>query len=992
MIFSRHNKRRQVGIFVIICWVLCSKTVGAQDYVITKLKLFPDRDEILVKDVTRDSLGFIWYLTNGEIYRFDGYRSLDILKTISDQQLTQDMPQRILIDDNHRLWMAGNANLNYLDLKTWKVNPVPSHFLPPIQDRTVYSITRLADQTVVVAYENGHLLLIKNNQYRLIDNLYQRSKKENNKVSPRGITFWKSKIWVGTTGGGLLTIDPHRKFSTQFRQLNGIKSWIRYLVAHDDTLFLSMEESKTFQFPEGIATQTRSVDFVPSLDKYYVLEEAKRMNAYADDESLYLLNSNIRIRQRLKIPSNHKYRSTSVQIFDDEVLLGTEEGIFVAYPKTKGLSQLIPENSGTNKSTRGIYTYSDGSIFYATYNGAGYIDPKGKVVQFPELRHGYVFLPMNADELLVGTEGGFLKVFNRRTQRIAPLAFKLSQKAKTKYAAHLPLYVMCLTETPTDYLIGGMNGLWVLDKKKRTLDRYPLEESTPHALDIQIRHIQQKGKNDLLLSTNMGLFQVNHEKMTKLYPKTGNTGVYKSLIANDTIWLATQGNGLVAADLKGNVLRHISKNEGLSNNLIYSFEWFNGIKILGTANGLNLVDPQQRVRRIGTAEGLQQSEFNSGASFVDRLQNRVYMGGLMGYTVLDMNQDWFKKGSELSSFVSEIHTSAGNSGIKKTDYTWPYLPQKEFILAPDQSLTGLYIGTPKNYRLNGELGYTINSGEMEPLNPGQFISLIEPSPGQYHIRLQTISTGIASADHEISFHKKPYFYQTWWFRGLLILSIILAIVAWYRTRISKIHREHSIRNRIAADLHDEVGSSLTRIFYQASNLTAHQTTPEKQEKQLELIASTSKQALLIMSDMVWSIDSRFDTVKDLVIRMKDYAYRLREELDFTYRFEETGHNERSRISQVIRQNLFLIFKEALTNAIKYSDGSEIVIRWELGNTVRLEITNGYSQNQNMVHDRQGGRGLENMKERAAKVGGTLKVSNSNGIFTIIFELPPQRGI
>ncbi len=114
----------------------------AQDYTITKLKLFPDRDEVLIKDLASDSKGFVWFLTNGEIYRYDGYRSLDVLRTIADQAHTADMPQRILVDRHDRLWMAGNANLSYLDLRTWHVHPVAPALLPPVQDRAVFSIRR----------------------------------------------------------------------------------------------------------------------------------------------------------------------------------------------------------------------------------------------------------------------------------------------------------------------------------------------------------------------------------------------------------------------------------------------------------------------------------------------------------------------------------------------------------------------------------------------------------------------------------------------------------------------------------------------------------------------------------------------------------------------------------------------------------------------------------------------------------------------------------
>lgn len=993
MISSRNAGHFRIAELLLIFWCfLGGKSAAGQDYAITKLKLFPDRDEVLIKGLTSDSQGFIWFLTNGEIYRYDGYRSLDILKTIAGQPLTDDMPQHILADRQNRLWMAGNANLGYLDLKTWKVHPVDSNLLPPIQDRTVFSITQLADSTIVVAYENGHLLLIKNNRYVRVDDLYERSKKAANKVSPRCMTIWKNKIWVGTTGGGLLSIAPGLEGRTQYRQLPGLGTVVRNLIAHRDTLFLDVSERVSYRFEEGIATQLKPRGFELSEDKYFVLKEGREMHAYAEDDALYLLDTKLGLRQKLAIPTKHRFRPAAMNISGDEILLGTEEGIFVAYPKTKGLSQLIPANPGLNKSTRGIYVYPDGSLFYATYNGAGYIEPDGKLFPFQELRHGYVMLPMNENEMLVGTEGGFLKVFNRRQRRVETLAYTLSKNARKKYAAHLPIYVMCLAETPTDYLIGGMNGLWLLDKKSHQLDRYELKVGSPHALDLQIRHIQQLPEQRLLLSTNIGLFELDRGELIKKYPESGNMGVYKTAVIRDTIWVATQGNGLVAIDNNGRILERLTTAHGLSNNLIYSLEWVDGVKVVGTANGLNLIDDQKRIRRIGMAEGLNQSEFNSGASFVDKARKRVFVGGLMGYTILDMKQEWFDKNDQLESYVAEIHTSTGKAGEKSGDYTWPYRREHQLSLNPNQSVTALYVGTPRNYRADSEVTYSLNAGDWEPLIRGQFISLIEPSPGRYNIRLRTRSTGMESKMNDITLVKKPHYFQTWWFRGLLVLSAVLLVVAWYRTRIAKIRREQDIRNRIAADLHDEVGSSLTRIFFQASNLATNQIPAEKQERQLELIANTSKQALLTMSDMVWSIDSRFDTMKDLVIRMKDYAYRLREELDFSYRFEEQGEEVSGKVFQAARQNLFLIFKEALTNAIKYSDGSEIVISLQVGTTVRLVVANRYPENPVSVTDRQGGRGLENMELRAAKVGGKLSVTDTDGMFQVMFELLPKRGI
>ncbi len=988
-------KKRQYSYIVVGVVLLLLAIIPSygQEYAITKLKLFPDRDEVLIKDVTRDSRGFIWFLTNGEIYRYDGYRSLDILKTIAQQRLTDDMPQRILVDYRDRLWMAGNANLSYLDLKTWVVNPIDSTRLPPIQDRAVYWIKRVADTAVMVAYENGHLLLIEGDRYTRIDELYELGVGINsNKVFPRSATFWDGRYWVGTTVGTLLSIDPHRGYAIEYHEVPGVHQVVMSLIAQSDGLILDVYEQGVLRFQQADRVdRVVTRDFTISSDKFNVLQQGERIHAYADDESVCILDTNLRVLQRLDIPSLHQFRTASVNITGNEVLLGNEEGIFVVYPKTKGLSALLPANPGANKSTRGIYVYPDGAIFCATYSGASFTDTDGTFFGFQELRNAYAVFPMNDHELLIGTEGGFLKRFDRRQRRVENLPYTLSADAKNLHAFNLPDYVLCLAETATDFLIGSTAGLWLLTKEGHRLSRVEAVADGTQLSDLHVRHISVVDAGSLLLSTNLGLFELRGQTLVKRYPQSGNLGIYKSLVANDTLWVATQGRGLIAIGGDGRVWQAYTTNEGLSNNLVYSVEYADGVLVVGTADGLNLINGHQ-VRRIGMTEGLHQSEFNSGASFWDAARKRIYMGGLMGYSILDMTQPWFDNRSQLESFVTEVHTSTGAAGEKRSDYSWPYRDERTLVLTPGQSLTGLYVGTPGNYRANSEIRYALNTGDWEQLGLGQFISLIEPSPGEYRIRLDTRSTGTEGTQKQFNIVKRPRYYQTWWFQGAVVLLIGAILLFWYRSRIRKIRREQAIRNRIAADLHDEVGSSLTRIYFQANSLSIKPQLDEKQGKQLALIADTSKQALLTMSDMVWSIDSRFDTLKDLVIRMKDYVYRLREELDFSYRFEDFGDIDTGRVSQTVRQNLFLIYKEALTNAIKYSDGTEISIIFHVAATIRLAVVNRYALKSNAVADQQGGRGLENMAVRADKIGGTLSVTDENGVFELRIDLPPKRGI
>lgn len=975
---------------MLVCLValFCSEEPAyGQAYTITKLKLFPDRDEVLIKDVSVDSLGFIWFLTNGEVYRYDGYRSLDILKTIAGQRLTDDMPQRILIDQNHRLWMAGNANLTYLDLKTWTVYPIDSALLPPLPHRTVAWMKQLADSAVMVAYENGHLLLIDGHDITRIDDLHERGAVTNNKISPRSAVYWQGRYYVGTSAGSLLSVSADDLSRRQYTSLPGLDRVITHIIKQPNALLLDVFDKGTYKVSsDGIPTPF-IIDGLPiSSNKMYVIADGDALSAYADDEWVYLLDSTLTVTQRLGIPSANRFNTTIAKVRGDEVLLGTEEGVFVVYPQTAGLSHLLPSNPGPNKSTRGIYAYPDGAVFYCTYNGAGFIEHNGgDTLLFPQLKHAYALLPMDDHRLLVGTDGGSLKLFDRRRLTVTDFPYSLAETAAGQHVDNLPAHVMSLGETDHDYLVGSMSGLWLLDKTTHELRKYQLPSGEPHALDLHIRHIAQAGDGGILLSTNIGLLELNQGFLTKRYPLAGNLGIFKAIPSGDTTWVATQGNGLVAIDSAGTILRTFSTAEGLSNNLVYSVERVGDVLVAGTANGLNLLQGSQ-VRRIGMAEGLRQSEFNSGASFWDAPRDRLYVGGLSGYTVLDMRQRWFEGGKPLDSYITEVHLSTGKAGDRLSDYGRPYREAHTITLNPAQSLTGLYLGTPGNYRVNTEIRYGFHPGQWETLEQGQFISLIAPAPGTYALTIETVNTAPTGLRKSVLITKKPAYYETAWFKALVVASIVLLMYGWNRNRLRKIQQEQQLRTRIAADLHDEVGSSLTRIYYQAGALAANDGAGGKGLKQ---ISTTSRQALLAMSDMVWSIDSQFDTMKELVIRMKDYAYKLRNELQVTCRFEVHGDYETGAIRQLVRQNLFLIFKEALSNAIQYGDGSPIGINLYLDKTIRLEISNRHQARptHRTPMEKQGGRGIGNMRQRAKKMGGELHIGNSEGIFTLTVRVP-----
>src|SRR3546814_8089498 len=96
------------------------------------------------------------------------------------------------------------------------------------------------------AYENGHLLLGEGDTYTCIDELYERGYTTDNRVSPRCVTVWKGKYWVGATAGSVLSIEATDPTNTRYHPLPGIDQIVSFLIAQDDALLLDVYEQGVF--------------------------------------------------------------------------------------------------------------------------------------------------------------------------------------------------------------------------------------------------------------------------------------------------------------------------------------------------------------------------------------------------------------------------------------------------------------------------------------------------------------------------------------------------------------------------------------------------------------------------------------------------------------------------------------------------------------------------------------------------------------------------
>lgn len=215
--------------------------------------------------------------------------------------------------------------------------------------------------------------------------------------------------------------------------------------------------------------------------------------------------------------------------------------------------------------------------------------------------------------------------------------------------------------------------------------------------------------------------------------------------------------------------------------------------------------------------------------------------------------------------------------------------------------------------------------------------------------------------------------------ALIIAVLMTAIFVFQRFRHQQKMKELKIRNKIASDLHDEVGSALSSISL-LSGMAGQQMGADN--KTIRKIEETSRETLENMSDIVWSIQPRNDRLANVVKRMKTYGQQLFGSLGIAFEFKDEGEPDRMALNMEQRKNLYLVYKEALNNAAKYADAQKIQVSITCrARNISLTITDdGKGFDTGLQH---GGNGLYTMQERARALGGNLQVQSRPGSGTTV---------
>lgn len=699
-------------------------------------------------------------------------------------------------------------------------------------------------------------------------------------------------------------------------------------------------------------------------DKIVLITHEASIKADYQPTPLFLVENNIfpdffKVRSAIYIKETNKYLvATSLGIVE----LGVHNKVADRYGDQKKLVNFF-----RNKSVRSIYRKNT-SLYVGTYNG--FYECRPDTIRMISSTIIYTMNKLNDSMLLAGVEGGYgFALINTNTGTYADLPVQDRRHS---------IYTFSLYPDAGQWLAGGNDTLRSLSQATGNWTASAiLGDSTLGAIR-QVKRINGK----LFITSQRGVYAVNGEGvLQKIYPANELLRVYCMLDAGDGIWLGTHGEGLVKIDATGRVLQQIGFNEGLAGNFVYTLTIMKNLLVAGTSNGISVFNTASDmeplpVQKNDSLLGLYDQEFNGSAAFYDSSSQQVILGGVKGLSFVDARDystvPGFKNNSLILSYIKTgvYENTSANANLFAYE-------TGDITLKPADVYVTLKFASP------GNAGETEGLFRIQGLNDkwqrvkiDQEVNLYALPPGSYTLQARLPSAVNSSEWFTKTIVVLPAFYQTVLFKVLLFACLLGIIYFFWRSKVKKIEREHQLRTTIASDLHDDIGSTLNSIsVYTVVAGQQLEAGNGKTKMLLDNMGIASRGMIDRMNDIVWAINPKNDDFENVLERMQFFAAELLSGKNMLLKFEVDEKIKKLKFTMQERKNIYLIYKEAVNNAFKYSGGKTVAVRmFKQGGELEMIIADD-GAGFNGVVKTAGGNGLTNMKNRAKEIGGRLIITS-----------------
>lgn len=507
-----------------------------------------------------------------------------------------------------------------------------------------------------------------------------------------------------------------------------------------------------------------------------------------------------------------------------------------------------------------------------------------------------------------------------------------------------------------------------------------------------------------------------------------NTIIYKMFADRDGfLWLSTHMKGIYKVDPKtGNIVAHYDTKGGpgrsLYSNVIGDILQYNDSLFYICTGALNVLNTRNgNIQQITTDDGLPSLSANSIEKDND---GNCWIGLSDGICRYNPRRKVFtlftqKDGIIYGNFQYNASIKLNNGNLVFGNphnfvFFRPEIayssPQPLDVTITDFKLFNSYLPPDSIMKLDQvKLTHTQNSitiefaalsflqrdkivyyYQLEGLNKdwiraekGLFANYASLPPGHYIFKVMCENAdGVESKNiTTLRIYIQPPFWRTWWFLTLVGMAVAGFIYYIHRLRVNQLLSREKLRTRIARDLHDDMGSTLStiNILSEMAKMKVNKDA-SKTSEYLDKISDNSSRMMEAMDDIVWSINPMNDSMLRITARMREFATGVLEarNIDFTFRVDEQVQD--LKLDMEARRDLFLLFKEAVNNLAKYAQCKNAVIDLSIQKDKLLMLIKDDGVGFDPLHADEG-NGLLNMKKRAQSLNGTLLIESKPGAGT-----------
>ncbi len=534
--------------------------------------------------------------------------------------------------------------------------------------------------------------------------------------------------------------------------------------------------------------------------------------------------------------------------------------------------------------------------------------------------------------------------------------------------------------------LGKTHGLCCYDTKTHRFTWYP--PNTPGGYPLRYpTQIAEDSKGDLWFVSDASGALVHWQREGHRFQlvtlQTASHTRLSNLSAiwckdDSTIWLGTVTDGLAKFNLHSNLVTIYGHEKGLSSNHISSIYEDKDEKLwLVTEGDLSGFDCRSETFTSYTEKDGLPASYPTAYFYYDKENRRLYTAG--SSTVFHFDPDDMRADPPpRKTIITAMHVN-GNLLMPEQNKIEKFKSWQNDITIRYSAIDLTNgSGIKYAYKLLGEDTGWIMAGTQRQIN----FSHLAPGHYTFLVRASNNSGVWGSETASVRFYIKPPFTKTPWFYGLILLVTGCLFYVLYRFRLRQLTKTEQIRSEISRNLHDEVGSTLTNISL-ASLLAQKQLHDENAlSRILRRIYEDSQHVSESMREIVWSINPTIDTLGESLPRMLHYASELLEAKDIELKADFNPEIEQVKLSMQQRRDLYMIFKETVTNLAKHSKATRVNISFVAADKKLVMVVSdngtGFDTTAPLMNN-----GIRNMQERAMGQRWKLDIQSVFGSGTTI---------